>query len=889
CRERFGEDRFYSFYRTFLLRLFHDGLACKEDERTPEITELLGDIPYLNGGIFQPHELERAYDAIDIPDEAFEKVFAFFDQYQWHLDYRPLQNDREINPDVLGYIFEQFVNQKQMGAYYTKEDITGYICRNTILPFLFDEARKGCREAFEGEGSIWKLLQEDPDRYIYPAVRHGIYDDEGNRRELPPEIADGLDTSRPNLIERRKAWNTLAPPDYALPTEIWREVVARRRRYDEVRGKLERGEVRDINDFITFNLNIEQFAQDVIERCEGPYLLRAFCKALKKVTILDPTCGSGAFLFAALEILEPLYVACLTRMQAFVEDLERSGEKHSPKKFEDFRKVLDEAFDETKHPNLDYYVYKSIILNNLYGVDIMEEAVEICKLRLFLKLAAQVERKEDLEPLPDIDFNIKAGNTLVGYATLEEARRAVQSKLDFDDAWTRIEEKAMDVAILAEQFREQQTTYGGEVTAEDKRQLRERLAALTDELNGYLAAEYGVKKTDAEKYQAWLASHKPFHWFVEFYGIMSNGGFDVIVGNPPYNRLYKVRKEYEIIGYETLGAGDIYAPMLERALQLSNSQQRKGRLGFIVPLSLSATHETAPLRNVIFRSAGRRWFSHYSGDAHPAKLFEGVKYRLDIILADRGKVKQTFSSPYLKWAADERDVLFSNKVSYAEVSSNALYLGLIPKNGSCISNSILDKLFKRKAIQRRFGNSSDPIYVHRVITMYVKCFDFVPYFWNETDGQKKSDDYKPYTFRSKEYAKLALPIINSSTFFYYFISLGDCFHCGKKFVGAFPVDLDAFDTATSAKLVELGATLMRDLQANAVRKVAMSKKTGRVEYDEFWPRESKPIIDEIDRVLARHYGFTDEELDFIINYDIKYRMGLGNLGEDEAGDDEAEE
>ena len=44
-------------------------------------------------------------------------------------------------------------------------------------------------------------------------------------------------------------------------------------------------------------------------------------------------------------------------------------------------------------------------------------------------------------------------------------------------------------------------------------------------------------------------------------------------------------------------------------------------------------------------------------------------------------------------------------------------------------------------------------------------------------------------------------------------------------------------------------------------------------YDEYTPSNSKPIIDEIDKVLAEHYGFTDEELDFIINYDIKYRMG----------------
>jgi hypothetical protein len=50
--------------------------------------------------------------------------------------------------------------------------------------------------------------------------------------------------------------------------------------------------------------------------------------------------------------------------------------------------------------------------------------------------------------------------------------------------------------------------------------------------------------------------------------------------------------------------------------------------------------------------------------------------------------------------------------------------------------------------------------------------------------------------------------------------------------------------------------------------------------EQFKPRDAKPIIDEIDRVLAQHYGFTDEELDFIINYDIKYRMGRDRGGDD---------
>jgi len=408
-----GKDR---FYKDFLCPLFFEGFAKKEDERKATINQVFGKVPFLNGGIFQPHQLEGLYGkSIQIADAAFEKLFNFFDQHQWHLDERPLRADNEINPDVLGYIFEKYVNQKQMGAYYTKEDITEYISKNTVIPYLFDEARKKCKIAFEGDQSVWGLLQTDPDRYIYNAVKKGV------GLPLPPQIAAGI-----NDVSKRAEWNKPAPEEYALPTEIWREVVARRKRYEEVHAKLANGEIQDINDLITFNLNIRQFAQDVIENCEGPELLRAFWNAIEKVTVLDPTCGSGAFLFAALNILELLYEACLDRMEVFLDELSRSGEKHRPEKFNDFLKILDRI---EKHPNRRYFIFKSIIVNNLYGVDIMEEAIEICKLRLFLKLVAQVERVENIEPLPDIDFNIRAGNTLVGYATYDEVKRAVLGDL----------------------------------------------------------------------------------------------------------------------------------------------------------------------------------------------------------------------------------------------------------------------------------------------------------------------------------------------------------------------------------------------------------------------------------------------------------------------------
>ena len=211
-----GKDKFYSFYRYFLLRLFHEALGS--NERSTELERLVGHIPYLNGGLFDIHELEKSDrygTSIQIPDQAFERIFDFFDQYQWHLDERPLRADNEINPDVLGYIFEKYINQKQMGAYYTKEDITEYISKNTVIPFLFGDARSTCKVAFENPNgpTVWDLLKNAPDRYIYPAVRHGT------GVSLQKEIARG------SIRRLCTSWSAKAPwrPwNYARVGTNWR-------------------------------------------------------------------------------------------------------------------------------------------------------------------------------------------------------------------------------------------------------------------------------------------------------------------------------------------------------------------------------------------------------------------------------------------------------------------------------------------------------------------------------------------------------------------------------------------------------------------------------------------------------------------------------------------
>ena len=562
-QSRKGKDKFYSFYRNFLLVLFHQGLGSPDNKK---LESELGKVPYLNGGLFDVHELETTYTGIQIEDKAFERIFEFFDQYEWHLDTRQQATGKEINPDVIGYIFEKYINDRAaMGAYYTKEDITDYIGKNCIIPFLFDELKRNYPTALKKGGDVWSLLQQHPADYIYPAIQHGL------ELELPPEIARGLDD-----VSNRGEWNKPAPIEYGLPTEIWREVVERRRRYAEVKGKIEAGEIHEINDLITYNLNITRFAIDVIQNSSDPELIRHFYKALEKITVLDPTCGSGAFLFAAMNILEPLYEACIARMHAFVAEAAEG-------KYKAFDSVLNRV-DAPEHPNLQYFIFKSIILNNLYGVDIMKEAIEIAKLRLFLKLVAcvDVELKKPnmgLEPLPDIDFNIRSGNTLVGFVSIEEVKKSVAGSFDaiyMKKEIASIEEAAEYVKRSYDSFREVQIA-GDASVKEFKKILAEKLSKLNDRLDVYLAKLYSKDPKKDVEYKAWHDSHKPFHWFAEFYDIVHDrGGFDIVIGNPPYVEYSQAKKEYTLISYETISCGNLYAFTWERCLSISNKEANIG-------------------------------------------------------------------------------------------------------------------------------------------------------------------------------------------------------------------------------------------------------------------------------------------------------------------------
>ncbi|WKZ40514.1 MAG: Eco57I restriction-modification methylase domain-containing protein [Anaerolineales bacterium] len=450
-----GKDRYYS---EFLKALFFEGFAKPEEKRSDVAKKMLGKIRYLNGGLFLPHALEAdgKYN-IRIPDKAFENVLALFRKYSWNLDDTPGGKDDEINPDVLGYIFEKYINQKAFGAYYTRTEITEHLCERTIYPVILQKV------------------------------------------------------NTPGLA-----------------------------------GVLKERNFETITDLLT--------------HLDAPLCKQLLNDVLPTLSILDPACGSGAFLVAAMRTLIDVYSAIIGRIP-FLND----------KALNDWLKKTQE-----EHPSLAYFIKRSIITDNLYGVDIMEEATEIARLRLFLALVASVRTVDELEPLPNIDFNILPGNSLIGMLRVNE--EAFNQKMGSPSAY----EQGSLMPNYKQSGLFQQKTYRQIVNekkaaldayrhasslTEDLRALRDTIqtrrrddyALLSDMLVDEFKAleikfeqavwddkkkEVGKPKKRAVQIQD-IQALEPFHWGYDFDEVMNQrGGFDVIITNPPWDIFKPNAKEF---------------------------------------------------------------------------------------------------------------------------------------------------------------------------------------------------------------------------------------------------------------------------------------------------------------------------------------------------------
>jgi Eco57I restriction-modification methylase len=814
-----------NFYREFLRGILFKGLSNPNYAARP--CAIAGNIPFLGIELFEEHQIESNTNSVQIPNEAFEDIFTFFDMYYWQLDTQASACENVVTPDIFVYIFERRINQKEMGAFYTQEDITAYIAKNTIIPFLLNEVEKKCPETFQGDGIVWQLLKDNPNRYIYSAIKKGI------ELTLPSEIEEGL-----HNVSRRDKWNRFAPDAYALPTETWREVIARRQHYQQIRIRLEADTPLSIDDFVIYNLDICQFVRDVIERCEDYKTIQAFYESLLQLSVLDPTCGTGAFLFAALDILEPIYTACLDRLEQMKPVNGSDVLNTHLTSLELEVDCLRQGY--SRHTNRQHAVLKSIVTSNLYGVDIMEEAIEICILRFFLKLLAYIERPEKIEPLPNLSCNIRTGNALFGSCKRPDGLKSNRGISTWQDNPIHCEQEDQSCGY--------RSIMG---TAGDHEGPPSHCTPPSPLL------ERAFLRNDGEQ---------AFHWFIEFDTILNKGGFDVIIGNPPYIEAERVLHFHQIANFTTSSTGNLYAFIMERCAYLLASE---GRFGMIVPASATSTDGYLPLQQMLLEQSSL-YISSFSDQQ--GKLFDIPHPRLCIIFYQKHpELKRVFSTPYVKPERKLREFLFQ-RLAFIEITKQ-VRSARIPRYGSPIEQSLHAKLHSKS---QHLGDylcktGTHKVFFTRKLSWFVQVTPFIPRILDAQGRIRKPSELKMLLFPSRDLADIAFVALNSNLFYWFLTTGSDCRNLNMREVQGFPMNIDEMAPLIRNDLQKIAHLLTDELLVHSEMRKMSFKDIGELTIQCIYPGRSKPIIDEIDRALAQHYGFTDEEVDFIINYDIKYR------------------
>ena len=420
-----------NFYRDRLRPLFFSGLNNPNSrDVTDGLNTVIGDVPFLNGGLFEEAELDRRND-ITVSDDAIEQMLSgLFERFNFTvMESTPFDIEVAVDPEMLGKVFEELVTGRHdSGAYYTPRPVVSFMCREALKGYL------------EGQ-------------------------DTGLTSGAVAKFVDGQDTEGIGVAQARR-----------------------------------------------------------------------IAEALAQVTVVDPACGSGAYLLGMMQELIELQT-CL--------------------------------FNVTQDAKALYDLKLEIIQRNLYGVDIDDFAVNIAMLRMWLSLAIDYE-DDTPEPLPNLDFKVVCGDSLLGPDPSSGAE--VQGGLGYS------QEKVQLLGRLKGEFLRASS-------GADKDRLRTEIASVKTEIRESLGD---------------VANEEILNWRVEFAEVFGGGsGFDIAIANPPYIQLEKdsgrLRSLYRDRGYATLTPrGDIYQLFYERGCQLLRPSS--GLLTYITSNSWLKAEYGKPLR-----------------------------------------------------------------------------------------------------------------------------------------------------------------------------------------------------------------------------------------------------------------------------------------------------
>jgi len=714
-------------------------------------------------------------------------------------------------------------------------------------------------------GSLYEGLLEHK---LFIAEENKVVRKFGKKIQFTPESKAGKIKRSDTIIKKGKVYFSEDPKErkltgsYYTPEDVVEYIVKNTvdALLQEKKKKL-MDEIKPVIDEIKTAINesernrFELFIEDKV--------LKFIEEKVLSLSILDPTMGSGHFLVNATNHIANFIVELLNEYTGYDSNIDSNPA----------------------------YWRRRVVESCIYGVDLNPLAVELAKLCLWITTAFKEKT------LSFLNHHLKQGNALVGVriSDLEKYLKKSNGKYSL---FTQLYVNSIEQAAVGYKEKLSKLTE----TREDIEEKKEKLAELDKELAPYkqlcnLFTRHLLGEIDEEIFLSqvgnWsklettnntrttnninimnninktskdlnsLNSKDFFHWELEFPDVFygDNPGFDCVIGNPPY--VESSQLTYIPVIEVTKECGNTYAYLNEITIKLLKNN---GYFGMIVPISIVSTSRMKPLLKLIKRNSEFAYYAHFA--VRPSKIFPGVDMNITIVNTKINTQKSccTYSTGYIRWHPQERRALLMNL--QFQCVDDVIDLYEFPKTGSEIEKQILKKLFANRLTIQDFINNQngERIFFHSGGRYWRKAF---------LDGYHNFEGvggYKTIYVKKQAYIPI-VTLLNTTLFYWYWLVYSDCYNVVKKDVCNFPLtnDLNSLRKLRS-ELLPYANVLMESYFKYAKVKERNNATTGRIKYYEFYPFKSKEIINKIDTIFASHYNFSNNELEFLLNYDSRFRF-----------------
>lgn len=343
-------------------------------------------------------------------------------------------------------------------------------------------------------------------------------------------------------------------------------------------------------------------------------------------------------------------------------------------------------------------------------------------------------------------------------------------------------------------------------------------------------------------------------------------GFDVVIGNPPYGAdLGKEGKSYFIRTYlsaktiagKQKGSCDSYSLFVERAYRLT---KLGGSTIFILPMAIISSASMVALHNILYENCAEIKCSSYA--VRPQPIFENAFVNTTIFQFKRTAscLRRVLTT---KMYRKGRSFDLGNLVRNLEFvdATRFLLLGRVPKIGTSVEVSILGKMFQHKCVNDYVDANGAPVYYRAAGGRYFKIV---------TNYTTHSSAEKTLKVNAK-YRNAICCILSSSLAFWFYQIFSD--NLNWKMYEILNMRVPVMDEVLP-ELESIYSKYLIDVENHANTRSSSHESTYHVEeFKEYKIGYSKLIIDEIDGLIGPLYGLTQDEISFIQNYEIEFRMG----------------